>query len=113
VDTTGALAATYTYDPAGKTAASPTGPVDPLIAGGAGAIGCASGVASALDNYRHLGAFMSLLRNRVLTAPLAFLVMAPIMIHIFTPAYQIVAAAIDVLLALAVSYLLAKIARPK
>ncbi len=56
---------------------------------------------------------MSLLRNRVLTAPLAFLIMAPIMIHIFTPAYQIVAAAIDVLLALAVSYLLAKIARPR
>ena len=31
-------------------AASPTGPVDPLIAGGAGAIGCATGAASSLDN---------------------------------------------------------------
>jgi len=39
--------------------------------------------------------------------------MAPIMIHIFTPAYHVVAAAITVLLALAVSYLLAKIARPQ
>jgi len=56
---------------------------------------------------------MSLLRNRALTAPVAFLIMAPIMIHIFTPAYQVVAAAIDVLLALAVSYLLAKIVRPR
>lgn len=56
---------------------------------------------------------MSLLRNRVLTSLLAFLVMAPIMIHIFTPAYHVVAAAITVLLALAVSYLLAQIARPR